>query len=408
MCSIFGTTIKDEEKLKNMGIAGEKRGTDATGVASIGEEEIRITKSPVKASKFDWNKVEYEGNFDLYLGHTRKTTKGKESKNQNNHPFISEDNKIVLAHNGVISNDNALRDYVPKKDRDDDYIKTDSYAIVEKLQEEKEGELEIEDVKEVCEKLRGSFALSIYDSEGNNLYLLRYRNPLKIMQTDEGIVYASLNSMIRKGFGDETTNGTFIGEIEEEMIYKYDLDTEQFVRKMEFDGSYIKTKSTSYKGRSAYRNRNKGGYSKSKDSFSLKYFRKYDFKTKTPASTVKHNFEKCDCCGIYYKDSIATKAGKTLNFEDSEEEFHVCAFCYEGKENKFYPNYGISKEEQDNDEVIILSEEEFNKLSMVEQQNYIMCHSCNKYYKISSELVDYNNSTGIAVCANCQEVHAVK
>jgi len=227
MCSIFGTNITDVEKLKKMGIAGEVRGKDATGVATLTSDKIYIHKNAVKASKFEWGNLPTDGEF--YLGHTRKTTKGDENQNQNNHPFISDDNSIVLAHNGVISNDKVNRTY--KTD-----IETDSFSIVQQLEKEKgENPLNIEVVKKVCEKLSGSFALSILDITTDKLYLLRHKNPLKILYSQSGnLIYASLEKMIREGWEKETQFGTFIGQIEENLIYEFDLQEKKFVNQETF------------------------------------------------------------------------------------------------------------------------------------------------------------------------------
>ena len=134
MCSIFGTTIGNKGIIQLLGLAGEARGTDATGLGILKEDgNILINKSDDRAGEFDWENIEYEGRF--FQGHTRATTQGNEGDNYNNHPFISPEGDFSLTHNGIIYNDTGIRNSFNLQETK---IETDPYVTVHLLQHFKE------------------------------------------------------------------------------------------------------------------------------------------------------------------------------------------------------------------------------------------------------------------------------
>lgn len=403
MCSIFGTNINDMEKLTDLAILGEQRGTDATGVATYNEEGIQIVKQAVKASELDYSLLK-EGVF--YLGHTRHTTKGKEEDNFNNHPFTSKDKNLILAHNGVLQNEEDLKTYPTK-------IKTDSYQIMQQLEKYRsEDGLTIDDVKDTCEELAGSFALSIIDKENNKLFLLRHSNPLKIMfnHTTGELVYASLYNMIRGAYGNETKYNTFIGEIEEDMIYEFDLKNRVFVNQETFTAkkySYKKSYSKSY----SYSTSQPKGYNEKKDKFNLNSLTQWDFKVSydinNPLNSY-YKFEQCDTCGIYYRNDEFVKAGKEVG------DNHLCAYCYEGeqdtpKHNHIITDDGLEKaKEIINKESVFeyfdewaITENEFSALPDSEQVDYNFCMDCKMYYHKNAQYTKWDTERQGYVCEWC-------
>lgn len=409
MCSIFGTTIKDIEKLEKIAIAGEQRGTDATGIASINDNKFGILKAPKKASELDYSQIE-EGNF--YLGHTRKTTQGNEDKNYNNHPFVSKDETLIFAHNGVFSNDDELKTYETQ-------IETDSFYALQQIEKAKgESSLTIENVKTACEKMSGSFALTIYDVTVDKLFLLRHRNPLQIMYNPEtgDLTYASLTNMIRAGYGKETDIGTFIGQIEEDIIYEFDMKERKFKNQLEFSAKKRET----YKGTSYYRNYSTQGYDENKDEFDLKnlqgvYFSSYSVYSSN-YNSGSYNYEQCDFCGIHYRDDNWIKAGK------EEEGKHICAYCWEEEKNTSYKNHiindstierikkwkekkGLNKNElAEIDEMMntfALDETQYLQLPKDKQKDFTFCSKCKLYYNNNYELMEYDEQSRTYICDYC-------
>ena len=143
MCSVFGLLdfkgkLAPSERLrifKALGVAAEVRGTDATGVAYVQNGTIQIQKAPRPAHKMSW-RIALDARY--IMGHTRMTTQGSERHNQNNHPFPGKAGKLhfALAHNGVLYNDDELRQ---RHKLPQTIIETDSYVAVQLL--EREGDL---------------------------------------------------------------------------------------------------------------------------------------------------------------------------------------------------------------------------------------------------------------------------
>ena len=105
------------------------------------------------------------------------TTQGSEHHNQNNHPFPGKAGKLpfALAHNGVLYNDDELRQLYKLPQTK---IETDSYVAVQLV--EKEGNLSTQSLQHMAEALDGSFTITILDAK-SNLYLIKGNNPLTVL-----------------------------------------------------------------------------------------------------------------------------------------------------------------------------------------------------------------------------------
>lgn len=96
----------------------ETRGTDASGVwgTEFGEcGKIVYHKEPIRSSDFVkeefWHKLR-KIKTDMLLVHARATSRGGGDavNNANNHPFVSQDKRIGMIHNGTIEEADFLRD----------------------------------------------------------------------------------------------------------------------------------------------------------------------------------------------------------------------------------------------------------------------------------------------------------
>lgn len=198
MCAIFGlidygkvfTAAQRECFMNVLATECELRGTDATGFAFNSGGKLRIYKRPVAAHEIS---LKLSEDANVILGHTRMATQGDCKKNYNNHPFYGKvrGTKFVLAHNGIVYNDDKLRHDMKLPVSK---IETDSYVAVQLL--EKSGELSEKSLAEMAEKINGPFVFTVLD-ERNNSYFVRGDNPLALYHFKDGFyAYASTDSLL--------------------------------------------------------------------------------------------------------------------------------------------------------------------------------------------------------------------
>lgn len=199
MCAVFGyldykrkiENIILKKLIRNLSIAAEVRGTDATGISYVNHEKVVTFKKAKPAHKV---KLFFPRNTKCVIGHTRMTTQGSEKYNYNNHPFDGRcgTETFSIAHNGVLYNDAELKAkyHLPKTQ-----IETDSYVAVQLLEQEKQ--LHAESIKRMAESVEGSFVFTILRND-NTLFLVKGNNPLTIYHFPKiGIyVYASTKSIL--------------------------------------------------------------------------------------------------------------------------------------------------------------------------------------------------------------------
>ncbi len=110
MCGIVGYIGKQKalpiiiEGLKRL----EYRGYDSAGLATIGDNEILITRMSGKVAELEKALPADIDNGSLALGHTRWATHGEPTE-RNAHPHKDCEHKIALVHNGIIENFQAIR-----------------------------------------------------------------------------------------------------------------------------------------------------------------------------------------------------------------------------------------------------------------------------------------------------------
>ena len=201
MCCLFGfvdyagsLSVKQKNRLiRELSIAAEARGTDATGIAYNTSRGLQIYKRPLAAHRLH---LRIPAEAHVVLGHTRMTTQGSAKKNFNNHPFLGhvKGESFALAHNGVIWNDLELRrtKHLPRTK-----VQTDSYIAVQLI--ERQNALNLSSLKCMAEQVEGSFSFSVL-SEQDELWLVKGDNPLTIAYFPKvGVyVYASTAEILNK------------------------------------------------------------------------------------------------------------------------------------------------------------------------------------------------------------------
>lgn len=201
MCCLFGfvdyagsLSVKQKDRLiRELSIAAEARGTDATGIAYNTSRGLQIYKRPVAAHRLH---LHIPSEAHVVMGHTRMATQGSAKKNYNNHPFFGhiKEESFALAHNGVIWNDLELR---RTKHLARTKVQTDSFIAVQLIEQQKALNLSI--LKCMAEQVEGSFSFSVL-SEQDELWLVKGDNPLTIVHFPAvGVyVYASTAEILNK------------------------------------------------------------------------------------------------------------------------------------------------------------------------------------------------------------------
>jgi glucosamine--fructose-6-phosphate aminotransferase (isomerizing) len=234
MCGIFGIIkiIQTNNKYNSNNIQKliiktlnllKNRGYDSCG--------IYLSEEPVDSNEFiekfgvdgdiingKKNELNYSGNiFDLMeekinripvsfdykkgIGHTRWATHGGKT-DFNSHPHISNNGKIKLVHNGIISNffdlkKNYLNEYYFKSN-------TDSEVIANMIQYLKitNTEKSMEQIlKKLTELMEGTWACIISDSDHpNKLFFMKNESPLLIGKSDDEINQVTMFTSEPSGF----------------------------------------------------------------------------------------------------------------------------------------------------------------------------------------------------------------
>ncbi|MDD2979689.1 MAG: glutamine--fructose-6-phosphate transaminase (isomerizing) [Hespellia sp.] len=214
----------------------EYRGYDSAGIAvrNADTEKIAIVKAkgrlkPLIEKTDGGNAVP----GTCGIGHTRWATHGEPSE-VNAHPHCSENQSVVLVHNGIIENYQELKEKLTKSGYTF-YSETDT-EVATKLVDyyyQKTGS-PLEAISRTMLRVRGSYAFGImfHDFPGK-IYAARKDSPLIIGKNDTGSLIASDVPAIL----DSTRKVYYIGNLEiaeltQEEIHFYNIDREEIEKEM--------------------------------------------------------------------------------------------------------------------------------------------------------------------------------
>ncbi|ERJ11267.1 glutamine--fructose-6-phosphate transaminase (isomerizing) [Haloplasma contractile] len=185
MCGIVGYIGQND--VKEILLTGleklEYRGYDSAGIAVYNENEgVCIFKDQGRIAHL--RSIVEDVPSTMGIGHTRWATHG-EPNHVNSHPHQSANKRFTLVHNGVIENEDELREKY--FDGFNFVSETDTELVVELFDQffnQDDGDIEIA-IRQLIKVLHGSYALGIIDHENPDvLYAIKNKSPLLIGKGD--------------------------------------------------------------------------------------------------------------------------------------------------------------------------------------------------------------------------------
>lgn len=196
MCGIVGYVgTKQASPILLDGLSKlEYRGYDSAGISIRSDNhQIDIVKAKgrlkILAEKTD------DGNAlkgTSGIGHTRWATHGEPSEN-NAHPHCSDDQHVVLVHNGIIENFVELKEKLAKAGYQF-YSQTDTEVAAKLIDyyDKKLGGSHLEALSRAMLRIRGSYALGVMFADcPEKIFAVRKDSPLIVGQNDDGVYIAS-------------------------------------------------------------------------------------------------------------------------------------------------------------------------------------------------------------------------
>lgn len=188
MCGIIGYIGRSPAKpiLLDALQALEYRGYDSCGIALREGQSITTFKDALRVSALKVSCPPMEGTMGI--GHTRWATHGAPSQ-RNAHPHGDCSGRLVVVHNGIITNFYALRERLSAEGHRF-LSETDSEVIPHLIELYYRGDLE-EAVQKAIERLEGSYAVVVLSADEERLVAARKDSPLVIGVGDGEMFVAS-------------------------------------------------------------------------------------------------------------------------------------------------------------------------------------------------------------------------
>jgi glucosamine--fructose-6-phosphate aminotransferase (isomerizing) len=183
MCGIAGYVGQSREGqwgetysiLRELFVASEHRGRDATGFAAMTEpldvpnrQSVIVGKQPLTSGRYVKTDPEWNGltrrRCSMVIQHVRAATHGSPADPKNNHPFTSDDGSLHLVHNGVVGNDADLFDQFSLRRRSE----CDSEVLLRIVEQAKHPAAGL---ATCLREVRGSMAVAVMDSQRGVVYL---------------------------------------------------------------------------------------------------------------------------------------------------------------------------------------------------------------------------------------------
>ncbi|MDR3157158.1 MAG: glutamine--fructose-6-phosphate transaminase (isomerizing) [Lactobacillales bacterium] len=177
----------------------EYRGYDSAGIFVAGQRgDHFLLKSVGRISSLQ-EKIDGQVSGFSGIGHTRWATHGKPGEN-NAHPHVSKNSRLVLVHNGVIENFKQLREeYLVEEEFIGDTDTEIVAHLIGKFVED--GNFSVEEaMRKVLLLIEGSFAFALMDTlDSETIFVAKRKSPLLIGLGDGcNMVCSDAMAMIRE------------------------------------------------------------------------------------------------------------------------------------------------------------------------------------------------------------------
>lgn len=189
MCGIYGYIGNESAYL--LILAGLQklnyRGYDSWGMVTLDNGNFHIIKRLGYVTKSDITEITIPGNIGI--GHVRWATHGLISE-KNAHPHFDCKNEIAIVHNGVVYNENSIRNNLLKNGHIFN-SNTDSELIAHLLEEKVQKKFSSA-IYESLKEIDAQYSLLILTKkEQNKIYAARNKSPLKIGISKNGFHISS-------------------------------------------------------------------------------------------------------------------------------------------------------------------------------------------------------------------------
>ena len=208
----------------------EYRGYDSAGIALFDGNEIKLSKTKGKVDDLEKRVAsEITTQGSLGIGHTRWATHGVPN-DVNSHPHYSNSGNLVIIHNGIIENYEALKKELLKRG----YTftsDTDTEVLVNLIEDiKKSNKVRLGKAVQIAlNQVVGAYAIALFDkTKPNEIVVARLGSPLAIgVGEDEFFIASDATPFI------EYTNNAIYLEDEEMAIVRRDKEVK--VRKIKDD-----------------------------------------------------------------------------------------------------------------------------------------------------------------------------
>lgn len=234
MCGIFAY-LGPSEKAAEIVLKGlkklEYRGYDSWGIAAQHESgDIAIEKHVGKISEVITLGKELTEASHLAMGHSRWATHGGVTQ-YNAHPHTTENQDIVVVHNGIFENYLELKEDLIKKGHQF-RSETDTEIFAHLIEEEMEEGFEVA-FRRACKKVHGRFGVLAMHKGENTLIAARRGSPLIVGKASDGALFIASDV---PAFLEYTKNIMYLDDnqmavLAEGQAHFYDLDTDRPLEK---------------------------------------------------------------------------------------------------------------------------------------------------------------------------------